>query len=124
MRLLLDEMHSPAVARALRGRGHDVVAVAADPRLRGMADDNLLRHGAETGLAIVTENVPDFAVLSAQWAAGANAHAGLIFTNPVTFDRRTAAYPANLIVALHHFLQRPPVEGPSWMWWLQPPPTT
>ena len=124
MRLLLDEMHSPVVARALSGRGHDVLAEAADPRLRGMADDELLRHGARTGSAIVTENVPDFAVLNSQWAAGAEAHAGLIFTPSATFDRRTAAYPANLIAALHHFLLRPPVEGDNWTWWLQPAPTT
>ena len=124
MRLLLDEMHSPVVARALCGRGHDVLAVAADPRLRGMADDELLRHGSSTGLAIVTENVPDFAVLNAQWAAGAEARAGLIFTHSATFDRRTAACPANLIAALHHFLWRPPIEGENWTWWLQPVPTT
>lgn len=122
MKLLLDEMHSPAVARALSERGHRVVAVAADLKLRGMADAELLHHAAEANLAIVTENVPDFAVLNSQWAAGAVSHAGLIFTDPIRFNRRTTACPANLIAALHHCLRRPPVEGQSWTWWLQPPP--
>ena len=57
MRLLLDEMHSPAVARALHERGHDVFAVVSDPLLRGMADAELLSYGAETSSAIVTENI-------------------------------------------------------------------
>lgn len=120
MRLLLDEMHSPAAARALSRRGHRVGAVAADPKLRGMADAELLHHAAEAGLAIVTENVPDFAVLNSQWVASAVSHAGLIFTDPIRFNRRTAAYPASLIAALDHFLRQPPIEGQSWTWWLQP----
>lgn len=124
MRLLLDEMHSPAAARILGQRGHHVIAVAREPLLRGMADDELLRHASNAGLAVVTENVPDFARLNAQWATGSVSHAGLIFTDPARFDRRSAAYPAGLIAALDHFLRQPPVEGRSWTWWLQPAPTT
>ncbi len=44
MRLLLDEMHAPAVAEALVASGHDVVAVAAEPELRGCSDRGLLEH--------------------------------------------------------------------------------
>ena len=122
MRLLLDEMHSPAVARALRNDGHDVHAVASDPVLRGMADAELLNYGAATSSAIVTENVRDFAKLASEWIARDTPHAGLIFTNPTRFNRHTIAYPAKLITALTHFLEDPPVEGRSWEWWLQPPP--
>lgn len=122
MRLLLDEMHSPTVARALQEAGHDVHAVASDPLLRGMADAKLLQLAAEMNRAIVTENVPDFAVLASQWAADAKPHAGIVYTNPNRFNRITSAYPANLIAALDHFLQHPPVEGQDWVWWLQPPP--
>ncbi len=39
MKLLLDEMWSPAIAAALRERGHDVVAVAERSDLRGKPDD-------------------------------------------------------------------------------------
>ena len=121
MKLLLDEMHSPTVARALQEAGHDVHAVANDPLLRGMADAKLLQFAADTNRAIVTENVPDFAVLASQWAANATPHAGIVYTNPNRFYRNTSAYPATLIAALDQFLQQPPVEGESWVWWLQPP---
>lgn len=122
MRLLLDEMHSPAVARALQERGHDVLTVANDPLLRGMSDAELLHHAARSDQAIVTENVPDYARLDSLWAATDISHAGIIYTNPNRFPRHTSAYPANLIAALTHFLQHPPVEGTSWVWWLQPQP--
>ena len=122
MRLLLDEMHSPTVARALQKAGHDVHAVSNDPLLRGMADAKLLQFAAETSRAIVTENVPDFAVLASQWAANATPHAGIVYTNPNRFNRNTSAYPANLIAALDQFLRQPPVKGHNWVWWLQPPP--
>lgn len=122
MRLLLDEMHSPAVARALHERGHDVLAVASDPLLRGMSDAELLHHAVQLDTAIVTENIGDFARLTSQWAASDISHAGIIYTNPNRFSRNTGAYPTKLIDALDHFLQHPPVEGTSWVWWLQPPP--
>lgn len=122
MRLLLDEMHSPTVSRALQEAGHDVHAVAGDPLLRSMADAKLLQLAAEMNRAIVTENVPDFAVLGSQWAADAKPHAGIVYTNPNRFNRNTAAYPTNLISTLDHFLRQPPVEGHSWVWWLQPSP--
>ncbi len=112
-------MHSPTVSRALQEAGHDVDAVASDPLLRGMADAKLLQFAAETNRAIVTENVSDFAVLASQWAATTKPHAGIIYTNPTRFNRRSAAYPANLIAALDHFLQHPPVDGEDWTWWLQ-----
>jgi len=121
VRLLLDEMHSPTVARALQESGHDVHAVSNDPLLRAMADAKLLQFAAETNRGIVTENVPDFALLASQWAANATPHAGIVYTNPNRFNRNTAAYPANLIAALDLFLQHPPVKGHTWVWWLQAP---
>ncbi len=120
MKLLLDEMHSPAAAEALGRRGHEVIAVAAEVTLRGMADADLLRHAANAGLAVVTENVPDFAVLNAQWSAEGSTHCGIIFTDPSRFDRRARGYPASLIAALDDLLRAPPFEDSDWTWWLQP----
>jgi hypothetical protein len=40
--LVLDEMFSPEIAAELNKRGHDVVAVAADPSLAGLPDDQVL----------------------------------------------------------------------------------
>ena len=78
MRLLLDEMHAPAVAAALSEAGFDVVATAADPSLRGSGDADLLDFAAASGRVLVTENVGDFSVLAAARAVAGEPHAGLI----------------------------------------------
>lgn len=118
MKLLLDEMHAPAVADALRADGRDVFAVAATPSLRGTSDEDLLAYAAAQQLVIVTENVVDFAAIATRWATEGRAHAGLIFTSPKRFNRATLAYPGNLVVALHGLLGDPPEIGASGTWWL------
>lgn len=118
MRLLLDEMHAPAVAAALTEAGFDVVATAADPSLRVSSDADLLDHASATGRALVTENVGDFSLLAAARAVDGEPHSGLIFTNPTRFNRATLAYPCDLIAALRTFLDAPPVSGDSWIRWL------
>lgn len=118
MRLLLDEMHAPAVADALTADGWDVVAVAADPSLRGTADEELLAHATAEGRALVTENIVDFAVLATLWAGEQRPHAGLIVTNPKRFNRAASSYPGNLVVALQALLEDPPAIGASASWWL------
>ncbi len=87
-----------------------------------MADENLLQFAAETNRTIVTENVRDFAILISRWATRDTHHPNVIFTDRNRFNRRSVAYPTNVIAALAHFLQHPPIEGTSWVWWLQPPP--
>jgi hypothetical protein len=116
--LLLDEMHSPAIADALRTEGHDVVAVAATPSLRGASDDDLLAYAVAQQLVVVTENVGDFVTITGCWATEGRAHAGLIFTSPKRFNRATVAYPGNLVTALRALLREPPDLGASGTWWL------
>ncbi len=118
MNLLLDEMHSPSIAEALTRESWDVMAVASMADLRGMPDGDLLTYAAASGRAVVTENIVDFALLAAQWAAENRPHAGLLYTNPKRFNRATLAYPGNLINALRTFLEDPPIDGESWTWWL------
>ena len=118
MKLLLDEMHAPGIADSLTEESFDVVAVAAQPALRGMTDEDLLTCATNDERALLTENVADFMPLAAQWAGAGRAHAGLIFTNPNRFHRATLAYPGNVIAALGEFLSNPPITGKSWIWWL------
>ncbi len=118
MRLLLDEMHAPAIAAALAEAGFDIVATAAEPSLRGSPDADLLDHATAAGRALVTENVSDCPVLATSRAVAGEPHAGLIFTNPTRFNRAALAYPGDLIAALRTFLDNPPVSGDSWIWWL------
>ena len=118
VRLLLDEMHAPRIARILAGESFDVEAIASNTDLRGTSDSDLMELASGAGQVLVTENIVDFAQLAQQWASRGNPHAGLIFTNPKRFDRATIAYPDCLVVALRRFLQEPPIEGQSWIWWL------
>lgn len=117
MKLILDEMHAPAIADSLTEASFDVVAVAAEPALRAMTDEDLLIYANQERI-LVTENVGDFMPLAAQWPDAGNARTGLIFTNPKRFNRATLAYPGNVIAALRVFLNDPPIIGESWIWWL------
>jgi len=118
VKLLLDEMHAPRIAGVLTEDSFDVVAVAATQDLRGMADEDLLVYAGAAERAVVTENVADFMSLATQWAGDGRTHAGLILTSPKRFNRAALAYPGNLIVALSDFLNEPPTDGESWIWWL------
>ena len=118
VKLLLDEMHAPGVAVQLTSESFDVVAVAAQPGLRGMSDEELLAYASTEQRALVTENVADFMPLATQWAGEHKPHSGLIFTNPKRFNRATLSCPGNLITSLCEFLTDPPVTEESWIWWL------
>lgn len=119
MKLLLDEMHTPAAAEALRKDGFDVSAVA-ELEVRSLSDTELLAY-AETGdQAVVTENVADFRLIATDWAALGRQHAGIMYTPSVRFPRCRSTYPRDLTAALRRFLESPPavVETASWEWWL------
>jgi predicted nuclease of predicted toxin-antitoxin system len=105
VRLLLDEHYSPEIARQLRGRGHDVVAVAERTDLVGLGDDELLRRMAPERRAIVTNNVKDFMPLATRTALAAGEHYGLLFTSDRSMPRRIDAI-GRLVEALDGFLER------------------
>jgi Domain of unknown function (DUF5615) len=65
----LDEHYSPEIARQLRTRGQDVMAVAERPDLVGLGDDELLARMAQEQRAIMTNNVKDFMPLAAMPSA-------------------------------------------------------
>lgn len=116
--LLLDEMHAPVVAAALRDRGHDVLAVADQDDLRALTDEELFQWAAEHDRRIVTENVKDFAPLLRRADELGQRAARLLFTSSRAFPR-TRRNPGPLIEALDAWLRaalasEPPVED-----WLQ-----
>lgn len=78
-RLLLDEMLSGEIARQLRAKGHDVVAVVEDPTLIGTPDEELLVHSTSSKRCLVTANVGDFAAINASWSSRQRDHAGLMY---------------------------------------------
>ncbi|MGH9243072.1 MAG: DUF5615 family PIN-like protein [Acidimicrobiales bacterium] len=122
VKLLLDEMHAPAVAADLRGRGCDAVAVKERPELIGISDHEVLVAATAEGRAVVTENVKDFAALAQRWAAAGEHHGGIVFTHPRRFRRAARNHVRVLSEALVQFIDKrssalQKVE--SFVWWLE-----
>lgn len=124
MRLLLDEMHAPAVAMELRAHGYDAVAVKERPELIGTADHEVLVAATGESRAVVTENVKDFATLAQRWTAAGERHAGLVFTHPRRFPRAAGNHVRILSRALVKLIDEQSSalqEVESFVWWLAQP---
>ncbi|HEV2998147.1 MAG TPA: DUF5615 family PIN-like protein [Solirubrobacteraceae bacterium] len=94
MRLLLDEMISPRIARELREGGHDVQAVKKDrPDLAGRGDRELVRWMLAERRVIVTNDVADFQGIHDQLLAAGSEHNGMVFTSDARMPRNKAAIP-------------------------------
>ena len=106
-RLLLDEMFSGAIAAQLRAKGHDVVAVVADPALTGLADDQILAHATTADRVLVTANIKDFMPLDARYRAASQTHAGLILVSARTFPQ-DRSFTAAITSALSALLDQSP----------------
>jgi predicted nuclease of predicted toxin-antitoxin system len=99
VRLLLDEMLTPTIARELSARGHDVIAVAGNPAHEAPSDPDVLALARSEKRAVVTNNVRDFRPLHAEAiTAGGPGHYGIIFM-PSSY-RRTKADTGRIIAAL------------------------
>ena len=108
--LLLDQMFSDTIAEQLRARGHDVIAVVADPALVSLPDDQVLAQAVATGRALVTANVKDFMPLDSQCRAAGQAHAGLILVSTKTFPQ-DRSYTSAVTGALAALLDRERVQA-------------
>ena len=95
MKLLLDEMISPKIARELRGRGDfDVQAIKGDrPDLEAVADREIVRRIAAEQRTLVTNDVLDFQLIHNQMLAAGEEHYGLIFTSDSTMPRNKVSIP-------------------------------
>ena len=110
MKLLLDEMLSPAIARELRSRGHDVEPVAGHPDREALSDPEVLALARAEHRAVVTNNLRDFRPLHHEAITpGGAGHFGMIFM-PGAY-RRTRADTGRIIAALEAILTRHPGEG-------------
>jgi predicted nuclease of predicted toxin-antitoxin system len=83
-RLLLDEMFSLVIAAALRDLKHDVTAVAEQPGVRAMTDEEIVAFAASQGRRLLTENVKDFQPILQQALQGS--------TPPSAFSLPAAAH--------------------------------
>ena len=99
MRLLLDEMLSPAIARELRERRHDVLAIAENPGWAALSDPEVMALGRTERRAILTNNLRDYRLLHADAITpGGPGHFGMVFM-PGSY-RRTKADTGRIIAAL------------------------
>jgi hypothetical protein len=116
---LLDEMLTPAIARELRSRGHDVQAVAGHPDREALSDLDLLLLARAEQRVVVTNNLRDFRPLHHEAILpGGAGHYGMIFI-PGNY-RRTKADTGRIITALEALLARYPgendlVNGETWL---------
>lgn len=118
--LLLDEMHAPLVAAALRERGHDVAAVAEQDALRALSDAELFQWAGEHGRRIVTENVKDFAPLLRRVEQSGRPATPMLYTSSRTFPR-SRRNPGPLINALDNWLRASDVaQRPVEDWLINP----
>ena len=100
-------MLSPAIARELQARGHDVQAVASHPEREALPDRDVLALARAEQLAIVTNNVRDFRPLHAEAVIpGGPGHYGMIFMSGNY--RRTKSDFGRIIAALEAKLTQYP----------------
>ncbi len=89
MRLLLDEMYSASHAEAFRDARIDAVTVA-DLGLAGRSDLDIFAAAAADGYVLLSENVADFARISADHLGAGRQHPGILIALSSRFSRRPA----------------------------------
>ena len=109
MRLLLNEMWSPAIAEQLRTRGFDVVS-ACEPmwagRYRSVEDDVVFARAQSDRRTVVTDNVEDYLPLHLELEARNEAHCGVVYALRPHFDRsQPELVIGRMVQALEAFLR-------------------
>ena len=117
VRLLLDEMFSPAVAAELRELGHDVTTVADHADLRSKSDEEVFAWASAERRWLLTENVKDFRPIMLRALQAGPPACGLLFTSSRVFPR-SRKNPGPLIRALHAWLTNGPPAPPVTESWL------
>jgi predicted nuclease of predicted toxin-antitoxin system len=120
VKLLLDEMFSPAIAVELRELGHDVVAVAERPDLRSKSDEEIFVWTSAEKRWLLTENVKDFRPIMLRALPAGPPGCGLLFTSSRAFPR-SRKNSGSLIRALDAWLTAGPPAQPATEAWLVGP---
>jgi len=87
LKLLLDEQFPPDIARRLRERGHDAIAVGKRPDLISAEDETLLALSTAEQRALLTNNVRDFVPIATRWVGDGRTHYGLLLVSDRTLRR-------------------------------------
>jgi predicted nuclease of predicted toxin-antitoxin system len=119
VRLLLDEMLSPVIARELQARGYDAEAVAGHSDREALPDAEVLALARAQRRVIVTNNVRDFRPLHVEAVMpGGPGHYGMIFM--AGNYRRTKSDIGRIIAALEAKMKQYPgdealVNAEEWL---------
>jgi hypothetical protein len=119
VKLLLDEMLSPTIARELRARGHDVQAIGEHPEWRSLDDRRVVELARSERRAIVTDNLVDTRPLHyAAITPGGPGDHGMIFIPGAR--PRTRADTPTIVAALEQKLAAHPgdddlANGEDWL---------
>ncbi len=109
MKLLLDEMLSPLIARELRSRGHDVTAIKETAGNESLADLEVMELARGERRAIVTDNLSDYRPLHhSAITPGGQGDYGMAFM-PGGY-RRTKGDTGRIVAALEAVLTEHPGE--------------
>lgn len=119
MKLILDETFSPAIARQLRERGHDVLAIKERPDWQALPDAEVMNIARQERRAVVTNNLRDYRALHHEAITpGGPGHFGMVFVSGGY--RRTAADIGHIVKALETRLSEYPgnrdlANGEAWL---------
>ena len=115
----MDEMYSPAIARQLRRRKHDVLAVVERDDLASQSDREVFTRMASERRAIVTNDGADYIPLFNEALAAGQDHFGLLPTDDRSLPRTRGGI-GKLVRVLHTFLREHPAEDAlrNRLWWL------
>jgi Domain of unknown function (DUF5615) len=89
LKLLLDEMYPPGLAGALRAAKVDACTVF-ELGLAGSSDPDVFTAAIAYGRTLLTENVADFARISAEHVVSGQHHPGVMVALSSRFSRRAA----------------------------------
>ncbi len=93
MKVLLDEMYSAIHAEALQAAGMQASTVI-ELGLAGSSDPEVFATAIVEDSALLTENVADFARISAEHLLAGRHHPGVLIALSSRFSRRPAGAPA------------------------------
>lgn len=109
MKLLLDEQFPSDIAKRLRERDHDVIAVCERPDLISAEDETLLALSTVEQRALLTNNVRDFVPIATRWAGEGRSHYGLLLVSDRTLQRSRNTIGA-YVKAIDRLLREHPAE--------------
>lgn len=98
MKLLLDEMYPATLAESLRAVDFDASTVR-ELGLAGKSDPEIFAVAIERSCVLLTENVEDFAHISAQHLTAGQHHPGILIASSSKFSRRPAGI-GSLVTAI------------------------